>query len=275
MIERKGAVLGVAIAAALALGVGATGARAQEKEESIKAIEAYRDALKDGNPAELFEAMGEELWKKPAGPKNVSLERCDLGLGPGVVAGAYAQTPRYFADTGKVQDIESRLLTCMETLQGINVAEYVDAKFNTPKKNDLVALATYIAGESREKPVKVSLDHPAERKMFELGQRMFYFQAGPYDFACATCHGQEGKRIRLQELPYIPAKEGAAAGWTSWPAYRVSAGQMWSMQWRLNDCFRQQRFPEPVYGSDLTVALSMYMAATSNGAPMATPGIKR
>ncbi len=275
MIERKGAVLGVAIAAALALGVGAIGARAQEKEESIKAIEAYRDALKDGNPAELFEAMGEELWKKPAGPKNVSLERCDLGLGPGVVAGAYAQTPRYFADTGKVQDIESRLLTCMETLQGINVAEYVDAKFNTPKKNDLVALATYIAGESREKPVKVSLDHPAERKMFELGQRMFYFQAGPYDFACATCHGQEGKRIRLQELPYIPAKEGAAAGWTSWPAYRVSAGQMWSMQWRLNDCFRQQRFPEPVYGSDLTVALSMYMAATSNGAPMATPGIKR
>lgn len=257
------------------MGGGTLGVSAQEKDESIKAIEAYRDALKDGNPAELFEAMGEELWKKPAGPKNASLERCDLGLGPGVVAGAYAQTPRYFADTGKVQDIESRLLTCMETLQGIAIAEYVGARFNTPKKNELVALATYIAGESRDKPVKVSLDHPAERKMFELGERMFYFQAGPYDFACATCHGQEGKRIRLQELPYIPAKEGAAAGWTSWPAYRVSAGQMWSMQWRLNDCFRQQRFPEPVYGSDLTVALSMYMAATSNGAPMATPGIKR
>lgn len=275
MIARGGLVLGAAIAAALAMGGGTLGVSAQEKDESIKAIEAYRDALKDGNPAELFEAMGEELWKKPAGPKNASLERCDLGLGPGVVAGAYAQTPRYFADTGKVQDIESRLLTCMETLQGIAIAEYVGARFNTPKKNELVALATYIAGESRDKPVKVSLDHPAERKMFELGERMFYFQAGPYDFACATCHGQEGKRIRLQELPYIPAKEGAAAGWTSWPAYRVSAGQMWSMQWRLNDCFRQQRFPEPVYGSDLTVALSMYMAATSNGAPMATPGIKR
>lgn len=275
MTPRSRAGLGVAVAACLAMGGVTLGVSAQEKDESIKAIEAYRDALKDGNPAELFEAMGEELWKKPAGPKNASLERCDLGLGPGVVAGAYAQTPRYFADTGKVQDIESRLLTCMETLQGIAIAEYVSARFNTPKKNELVALATYIAGESRDKPVKVSLEHPAERKMFELGERMFYFQAGPYDFACATCHGQEGKRIRLQELPYIPAKEGAAAGWTSWPAYRVSAGQMWSMQWRLNDCFRQQRFPEPVYGSDLTVALSMYMAATSNGASMATPGIKR
>jgi sulfur-oxidizing protein SoxA len=35
--------------------------------------------LAEGNPAELWEAAGEELWKKPAGPKNVSLEQCDLG----------------------------------------------------------------------------------------------------------------------------------------------------------------------------------------------------
>ena len=68
---------------------------------------------------------------------------------------------------------------------------------------------------------------------------------------------------------------GAAAGWTTWPAYRVSSGQMWGMQWRLADCFRQQRFPEPIYGSDVTIALSMFMAATANGAIMATPGIKR
>ncbi len=263
------------IALALCAGFSATGAFAQEKDESIKSIEAYREALKDGNPAELFEVMGEELWKKRAGPKNASLERCDLGLGPGVVAGAYAQMPRYFADTNKVQDVESRLLTCMADLQGINTKEYVDARFNTPKKNELVALATYISAESKGKPVKVSLAHPQERKMYDLGKRMFYYQAGPHDFACATCHGEEGRRIRLQDLPYIPSKDGAAAGWTSWPAYRVSSGQMWSMQWRINDCLRQQRFPEPVYASDLTVALSMFMAATSNGATMATPGIKR
>jgi len=251
------------------------GAVAQERDRTAEGIEAYREALKDGNPAELFEAMGEDIWKKKAGPKNASLEQCDLGLGPGVVAGAFAQMPRYFPDTGKVQDVESRLLTCMSALQGIDTREHVEARFNTPKKNELVALATFISGESKGKPVKVSLAHAMERKMFELGKRMFYFQAGPHDFSCATCHGQEGKRIRLQDLPYIPSKEGAAAGWTSWPAYRVSSGQMWSMQWRINDCMRQQRFPEPVYASDMTVALSLYMAATSNGAIVATPGIKR
>ncbi|MER2605800.1 MAG: sulfur oxidation c-type cytochrome SoxA [Siculibacillus sp.] len=258
----------------LATALAAGGARA-EGDATIESIEKYREALRDGNPAELFEAQGEELWKKPAGPKNVSLEKCDLGMGPGVVAGAYARLPRWFADTDRVQDTESRVLTCMATLQGIDVKTYVDAPWASPEKDQLGAIATYVSGLSKGVKVEVSTAHPKERAMFELGKRMFYYQGGPHDFACATCHGQEGTRIRLQELPYIPSQKGAAAGWTSWPAYRVSAGQMWSMQWRLADCFRQQRFPEPIYGSDVTVALSMFMAATADGATMDTPGIKR
>lgn len=257
-------------------GVGlAVGIVHAETDKSIESIEQYREALRDGNPAELFEAQGEELWKKPAGPKNVSLEGCDLGLGAGVVVGAYAHLPRYFKDTDRVQDAESRVLTCMATLQGIDVAKYVAAPFGSPEKDDLNALATYISGQSKGVKVEVGLSHPKERQMFELGKRMFSYEGGPHDFACATCHGQKDTRIRLQELPYLPSQKGAGTAWSSWPAYRVSAGQMWGMQWRLADCFRQQRFPEPIYGSDVTIALSMYMAATANGATMDTPGIKR
>jgi sulfur-oxidizing protein SoxA len=139
----------------------------------------------------------------------------------------------------------------------------------------VVALVTWISGQSKGVKVDVKPTHPKEKEMYALGRKAFYYQAGPHDFSCASCHGEEGRRIRLQDLPYIPSKEGAAKGWTTWPAYRVSNGQMWSMQHRLNDCFRQQRFPEPVFGSDLTVALSYFMAANSSGVPMATPGIKR
>ncbi len=74
------------------------------KDATIQEIERYREMLADGNPAELYEVKGEELWKTKRGPKNVSLEKCDLGLGAGVVKGAYAQMPRYFADVDKVQD---------------------------------------------------------------------------------------------------------------------------------------------------------------------------
>ncbi len=238
-------------------------------------IAKYREMIADGNPAELYEAKGEALWKQAAGPKQATLARCDLGLGPGVVAGAYARLPRYFADTDRVQDAESRLMTCMQTLQGFDAAELINTPFGQGRKADLVALATYVSAESKGVKVDVQPRHPKEREMLALGRRAFYLQAGTHDFSCASCHGEDGRRIRLQDLPNLTTPLGAAKGWTTWPAYRVSNGQMWSMQYRLNDCFRQQRFPEPVYGSDLTIALSYFMASQSSGAPMATPGIKR
>lgn len=103
----------------LAMAALSTAALAQQKS-AADGIAEYRAMLADGNPAELFEARGEDLWKKKRGPKNASLEQCDLGKGPGVVKGAFVELPRWFADTSKVQDLESRLLTCMETLQGLD-----------------------------------------------------------------------------------------------------------------------------------------------------------
>jgi len=121
----------------------------------------------------------------------------------------------------------------------------------------------------------VSTANPKEKAMYEMGKRAFYYEGGPFDFSCASCHGSNGKRIRLQDLPNLTTHDGAVAGWGSWPAYRVSSGQFWTMQQRLNDCFRQQRFPYPIYGSDVTIALSMYMAKNANGGIIQTPGLKR
>jgi sulfur-oxidizing protein SoxA len=73
---------------------------------------------------------------------------------------------------------------------------------------------------------------------------MFFHRGGPHDFACATCHGDTNKRIRLQDLPNLMSKADAQRAYTTWPAYRVSQGELRTFQWRLYDCFRQQRFPE-------------------------------
>jgi sulfur-oxidizing protein SoxA len=43
----------------------------------------------------------------------------------------------------------------------------------------------------------------------------------------------------------------------------------------MNDCFRQQRFPEPKYASDTITSLLTYMTGTANGATYKGPGIKR
>jgi L-cysteine S-thiosulfotransferase len=235
----------------------------------------YRRMLADGNPAELYEAEGEELWSKPAGPKKASLEKCDLGLGPGVVAGASAQLPRYFADTKRVQDLESRLMTCMETLQGIPQADIVKGSFGRGVRKDLEAVVAYVVTQSKGMKVNVPASHPKEKEMLALGEKIFYLQGGPMDFSCASCHAVDGQRIRMQDLPNLTTAKGAADGWGSWPAYRVSSGTFWTMQRRLNDCYRQQRMPFPIYGSDATIALSVFMANKANGGEIQTPGLKR
>ena len=249
---------------------------AQQPRTTVEEIERYRQALGDGNPAELWEARGEELWKEARGPNKVSLEKCDLGLGPGVVKGAYAMLPKYFADTGKVEDLESRLVTCMVKLQGIPVEEAKKDHFGGPgKKSTNEALVAYITSQSRGVPMNVAANHPKEQEAYELGRQMFFHRGGPYDFGCVTCHGADGQRIRLQDLPNLTKQADARRAYTTWPAYRVSQGELRTFQWRLNDCFRQQRFPELKFLSEGSIALTMYLAKNANGGVFNAPAIKR
>jgi sulfur-oxidizing protein SoxA len=251
--------------------LGSSAAYAQ-KSASEQAIDKYRELISDGNPAELWEMQGEELWKKKAGPKNASLEKCDLGLGPGVLKGAYVQLPRYFADAGKVQDLEMRIVHCMQTLQG---GDLKVANYNKDDHKKVIALATYVVTQSKGMPLATPQSHPEEKRMFEVGKRAFFYRAGPMDYSCATCHNADGQRIRLQGLPNLTKNEPAGKAATSWPAYRVSNSQLWPMQQRINDCYRLQRFPHPKFGSDVTVALSVYMAVNGKGIPSQAPTIKR
>ncbi len=260
------------LASITALGVGVALAQTSTVDEIAK----YRAALQDGNPAELWEARGEGLWKTAAGPNKVSLEKCDLGLGAGVVKGAYAQLPRYFADADRVQDLEARIVWCRVKQQGYTEA---DAKKNpyggTDRKADMEALVAYVTAESRGLPMKVPQVHAKEQEAYRLGEKMFFFRGGSHDFSCATCHGEDGKRIRLQDLPNLTNKAGAQKAYTTWPAYRVSQGELRTFEWRLYDCFRQQRFPELEYTSDAAIALTTFLAVNANGAAYDGPAIKR
>jgi L-cysteine S-thiosulfotransferase len=257
----------------LAGSLAAAGAVAQKS--ATQSIEEYRAMLADGNPAELYEAKGEALWKQKRGPKNASLEGCDLGKGPGVVKGTFVELPRYFPDTQRVQDLESRLVSCMEILQGFNARQIADTPFGRGEQNNVTALATWVASESKGMKFNLPQSHEKEKVAYEVGKRLFFMRGGTHDFACASCHGEDGKRIRLQDLPNLTKNPGAGSGFGAWPAYRVSNGQMWGMQLRLNDCYRQQRFPYPGFGSDATIALGVYLGVNGQGGTSTAPTIKR
>jgi sulfur-oxidizing protein SoxA len=262
----------------------ACAAHAQNKKAAASAakdpvtaeFEKFREMMEDASPAELFEARGEALWKVKRGPRNASLEQCDLGLGPGVLKGAYVRMPRYFADADQVMDVERRIVYCMVTLQGFKAEDLAKQPFSSLSRTpDPVLLVTYVAGQSRGMKIAVPQKHPKEREIFGIGREIYNFRAGPWDFSCATCHGEDGKRIRTQELPNFTSKEQAIRAFQGWPGYRMTGGLMHTLQWRLNDCFRQQRFPEPGYVSETLTALLTYMGANANGHVYKGPGIKR
>jgi sulfur-oxidizing protein SoxA len=245
-------------------------------QDTKKEIQRYQEMIAAGSPVELFELEGEALWKKAQGPKQVSLEKCDLGLGAGVVKGAYARLPRYFKDADRVMDLETRLLHCMTALQGRTREEATRRTFgNENQPSEMESLSAYIAAQSRGMKMAPSLTHAKEKEAYALGKAMFFHRTGGWDFSCASCHGEEGKRIRMQDLPLIHKPEYARPVVATWPAYRVSNSQLKTMQWRINDCYRQMRMPEPTFGSDATVALTMFMTATGAGEPYRGPGTKR
>ena len=254
--------------------------RAAALDDTEKQLETYRQMLKDdpwSNPGLLDADRGEALWKERRGPKAASLEACDLGKGPGKVEGAFAELPRYFRDADRVMDLESRLVWCMETLQGLTRAEILRRPYSKANQQgtDLEALATYVASKSRGFKFAPQLSHPKERQMLATGEALFFRRQGPMDFACATCHGDTAKRIRLQALPYLSKPEEARGVIGEWPAYRVSQGTVMTMQHRIADCYWQMRLPLIDYGSDATVALTMFLVERAKGGEISAPGIKR
>lgn len=256
------------MAAALLLAAGCAAAQSQ--------YEQYQKMVAESSPVELFELQGEALWKKKQGPKNVSLEQCDLGAGPGVLTGAYARLPRYFADADRVMDLETRMLHCMMTLQGRSRAEATSRLFgNADKPSEMEYLSAYVAGQSRGHAMTSGQSHPKERASYDLGKKLFFVRTGLWDFSCASCHGEEGKRIRMSELPVLYKPEAARPLMATWPAYRVSESTFVTLQWRMNNCFRQMRTPEPVFGSDVVNALILFLTVTGQGEAYRGPGVKR
>lgn len=260
-----------------AVGIGAA-ALAQSDDETERALEKYRKMIDDpmSNPGYLAVDRGEELWSLARGKNNLSLEGCDLGQGPGKLDGAYAALPRYFPDADRVMDLETRLLWCMDTLQGADMADIKRRRFSAPgRESDLEALTAFIANKSNGMTFAAPLTHAKEKEAYSVGEALYYRRSSVMDFSCQTCHSQEGSRIRLQKLPTFDQPKEAQATMGSWPTYRVSQNALRTMQHRMWDCLWQMRMPDVEYGSPVTVALITYLTQKAEGGEIQVPSIKR
>ena len=254
---------------------------ADQDAATERGLEQYRRMLKADpwdNPALLDSDHGEALWSAKKSPQNVSLaETCDIGKGMGKVDGAFAEMPRYFEDADRVQDTEARVLWCMERFQGFDSAAFRKNPHpggGQPVK-DVGAIATFISNKSSGMKIAPKADHPKEKEAIAVGEALFFRRQGPFDFSCATCHAESGKRIRLQPLPFLSEPKEARQVVGEWPAYRVSSTHVMTMQHRLLDCYWQMRLDRLDFASDVSVALSAYLYDRARDGEIAAPGLKR
>lgn len=215
-------------------------------EEAMKQRQQYLETF-GILPGDLFAAQGEELFHAKRGPKGKSLEECDFGAGPGVIKGVYAKLPRYFPDTDKVEDLETRVVSCMVRVQGFKPEEI--------KRDEVVAITTYIASKSSKARMEVRPTHPQEIAMYNLGRELWYTRAGPRDMSCAVCHDEHaGQRVRLS--PVMSPKQGLGG---EWPAYRFEEDRMYTFENRIQFCYTSIGIPAPAFYSEPQIALTMYI----------------
>lgn len=221
------------------------------------------------NPAYFVVDDGKALYESKRGPKNVSLAQCDFGKGPGVLEGAYVEMPRYFEDTGRVMDLESRLVHCMKTVQG-----FADDAPELKKRSQIRALMAYVAAQSNGYEWAPSMDHPLEKAMRDAGEAMFYRRSSKLDFSCDTCHGETGKQIRASVLPNMnEPKEWTKA--VSWPALRVGKQSVRSPYQRVRGCYWQMRKGRLNRQSDAAIAILSFWTDAARGEPAILPDLKR
>lgn len=251
-------------------------AMAQDDDEG-GFVHQQREMMQESNPAEHWVWRGQDLFEAERGPNEVSLaDTCDFGLGEGVIEGAHAQMPRYFEDTGKVMDIETRIIHCMKEHQGFTDDDEAVSEKHTGsvEGSDLVAIATYVGAQSQGMEWDIPRQYPIERAYIEGGEEMFYYRTGPYDMSCQTCHADDGKRVRAQAMYNVDDPEQTAIA-ISWPAYRIGHGTVRTDQHRARGCYYQMRWPGLEWGSPGSIALWSFLRDQARGGPVLTPHLKR
>jgi len=183
---------------------------------------SVRQMVAEGSPR-VFEAR--RRWEDAARPRPVSLEKCGPRHGPGVVKGAYVApcraTPRTPAGYGP------RRRDC--SMHDHAAGPHTHGRRRRASSAPPTALGDGVAIRLRRFEFAGLADGPrpvdtrGEGKPTRRPERFYFIGPGRGALGSSTdsCNGEEGKRIRLQELPGARKPEYDPRVSRARPAYRV------------------------------------------------------
>lgn len=209
------------------------------------------------NPAMLFVADGESLWRQPAGPVAKSCASCH-GDALTSMRGVAARYPAFDVPLARPVNLGERLNLCRVRQQ--------KAEGWRAESPDLLALEAYVALQSRGQ----AITPPDDTRLTPFrarGEQRYRQRIGQLDLACAQCHDEHaGKRLGGSTIP-----QGHPTGY---PIYRLEWQALGSLQRRMRGCYSGVRAEAPPYGAIELVELELYLASRAAGMPVESPAVR-
>lgn len=210
------------------------------------------------NPGMLWVTRGERLWATPAAAGGKACRDCH-GEAASSMKGVATRYPAIDPGAARLVNIEGRINLCRTRHQ--------HAEPLALESEELLALSTYVAHQSRGMPLRVTLD-AQNQAFFERGRQRFFRRIGQMNLACTHCHDQHWGRTLLAQ----PISQGHG---NAYPAYRLEWQTVGSLERRLRACYFGVRAEMPNYGAPELLELQLYLAWRGTGLTIETPAVRR
>jgi len=262
--DRQSAINAVATLVWLcALGLGAP-AQAEiplsERKSGYEFMGRETRAMQDDettNPGMLWVLDGEALWKRKAGEANKSCADCH-GETASSMKGVAARYPAFDAARKRPVNLETRINVCR--------TEQQKATRFAPESKDLLALAAFVARQSRGMPIEIK-DDEHNRPFIDRGRKTYELRQGQLNLSCANCHDDNWG----QKLAGAPIPQGHPTGY---PQYRLEWQTLGSLQRRLRNCLVGMRAESFPIGAPDYVELEIYLMWRARGMPIEAPAVR-
>src|SRR5438093_5599254 len=209
------------------------------------------------NPGQLWVLEGGTLWNRKAGAAGRACADCH-GDARASMKGVAARHPAFDAARGRPVSLEQRVNLCRTDRQQEPPLAW--------ESRELLALAAYVARQSRGMPIEVAIDQRTQ-PFLDAGRATFHRRQGQLNLACSQCHDDHwGRRLAGTVIPQAHP--------TGYPIYRLERQGLGSLQRRLRNCLVGIRAEPYEYGAPEPVGLEFYLKWRAAGMTIEAPAVR-
>ena len=209
------------------------------------------------NPGMLWVLEGETLWNAKAGTAARACADCH-GDASASMKGVAARYPAFDAARARPVNLQQRINLCRTERQQAPALGF--------ESKGLLALAAYVARQSRGLPIAVEIDVRSQT-FLAAGREAFHRRQGQLNLSCAQCHDDNWDK-RLAGNAITQAHPGG------YPIYRLEWQGLGSLQRRLRNCLVGIRAQAYDYGAPELVDIELYLMWRARGMKMEVPAVR-